>query len=313
MNSISAEEPLKISIQEYLKKEKIQPIYKMKIHPQFSPFDINLQFVIEEGWSIADRLRFHFETGIDVEQDHPLKNVFDHLKPHITIRRFDREEDSFITIFIQLDGGLDILSNDKEFAKIYLHGLFLNCPPSYHSIEELDIIEEGWVVDERIHAMFMGLLEGAIGWDIPYQIPPSIRQSLEEANKALIIANYRSCVVMCRRTIEALLKFAFRRLLKSEPDNKRGRALTLYAMIERFKKEKPAPIPAHLLQILDSIRLIGNVPGAHAEEIKDYRFSKADAEFALSSVSYFLEQYFTKIDSEVTEYYTLTIELNDLE
>jgi len=312
MHSNSAEEPIKTSIQEYLKKEKIQPIYKMKIRPQFSPIDINLQFIIEEGWSIADRLRFHFETGIEVEQDHPLKSVFDHLRPHVTIRRFEREEDFFITIFIQLDGGLYILSNDKEFAQKYLHGLFLNCPPSYHSVEELDIIEEGWVVDGMIYAMFMGLLEGALGWDPSYQIPPSIRQSLEEANKALVIANYRSCVVMCRRTIEALLKFSFCRVLKIKPENRRGRALTLYAMIERYKQEKPSPIPEHLLQILDSIRLIGNVPGAHAEEIKDYRFSKSDAEFALSSVSYFLEQYFTKIDAEVTEYYTLTIELEDL-
>ncbi len=118
---------------------------------------------------------------------------------------------------------------------------------------------------------------------------------------------------MCRRTIEALLKFAFPRLLDIPATDVRGRTLSLYAMIERFNQEKPPRIPNHLLRVLDSIRLIGNVPGAHAVEIKDYRFSKSDAQFALASVYYFIEQYFSKIDPEVTEYYTLTIELDRLE
>jgi len=83
-------------------------------------------------------------------------------------------------------------------------------------------------------------------------------------------------------------------------------------MIEKFKKEEFSPIPSHLLHVLDSIRLIGNVPGAHAAEIKGYRFSRSDAEFALASVYYFVEQYFSKIDTEVSEYYTLKIDLDGL-
>lgn len=312
MSFMSIEDLKKVSIQKYLTKEKAQPIYKVKVRPTFSPLDINLQFIIEEGWSPADRLRFHLETELQVKKDHPLVLLLDHLKPHMLIRRFDKEEDSFIVISIGLDGEMDILSNDSKFAQKYLHGLFLNCPPSYHSIEELDFIEKGWVIDEKLHAMFLGLLHGALGWDPAYQIPPPIRQSLEEADRALSIANYRSCVVMCRRTIEALLKFAFPRLLGVPPTDARGRTSTLHAMIERFKQERSSPIPEHLLKILDSIRLIGNVPGAHADEIKDYRFSKSDAEFALASVYYFTEQYFSKIDPEVSEYYTLTINLEDL-
>jgi len=54
-------------------------------------------------------------------------------------------------------------SNDREFARKYLQGLFLNCPPSYHSVEELDFIEEGWIVDKELYAMFLGLLHGALG------------------------------------------------------------------------------------------------------------------------------------------------------
>jgi len=83
-------------------------------------------------------------------------------------------------------------------------------------------------------------------------------------------------------------------------------------MIKRFKQEESSPISDHLLLVLDSIRLIGNVHGAHAAEIKGYRFSKSDAEFALASVHYFIEQYFSKIDTEVSKYYTLTIDLDDI-
>ena len=32
-------------------------------------------------------------------------------------------------------------------------------------------------------------------------------------------------------------------------------------MIQEFRKQKPSPIPDHLLHVADSIRLIGNVPG----------------------------------------------------
>ena len=189
-----------------------------------------------------------------------------------------------------------------------MHGLFLECPPSFHSVDELEVVEE-WVNDSQTCAMFLGLLQGALGWDPSHQIPPTIQTSLEEAGKALSVANYRSCVVMCRRTVEALLKFAFVRLLGRPPVDGKGRSLMLNEMIEQFKKQKPLPIPTHLLHIIDSVRLIGNIPGAHPIEIEGYKFSKHDAEFTLASVHYFLEQYFSKIDKEVSEYYTLTIDL----
>ena len=308
---MSLEDFTKIPIKEYLTNKKPLPVYKVKVSPTFSPIDINIQFILEEGWGQADRLRFHFEKKLKIRKDNPLTFLFN-LKPHILIRRYDREEDSFIVIFITLNGEIELLSNDREFARKYLQGLFLNCPPSYHSIEELEFIEEGWIVDKELYAMFLGLLQGALGWDPSHQIPPAIKQSLEEAEKALSIANYRSCVVMCRRTIEALLKFAFPRLLGIPATDQKGRALKLHDMIEKFRQEKSSPIPDHLFHVLDSIRLIGNVPGAHAAEIKGYRFSRSDAEFALASVYYFVEQYFSKIDTEVSEYYTLKIDLDGL-
>jgi hypothetical protein len=82
-------------------------------------------------------------------------------------------------------------------------------------------------------------------------------------------------------------------------------------MIQEFRKQKPSPIPDHLLHVADSIRVIGNVPGAHAADIADYHFSRSDAEFALYATTHFLDQYFSKIDKEVTQYYTLTIDLTE--
>ena len=75
--------------------------------------------------------------------------------------------------------------------------------------------------------------------------------------------------------------------------------------------QKPQKIPEHLLHIADSIRLTGNVPGAHPASTSNYHFSCSDAEFALYDTSHFLDQYFSKIDTEVTHYYTLTINLTD--
>ena len=307
---MSHEKLTKIPTRDYSIDGKCPPVHRMKVRPDFSPVDINIQFIIEEGWSHADRLRFHPETKIEAGKDHPLTAILTDLKPHLLIRRYDREEDSFLTVFISQEGEIEILSNDRNFAQRYLNGLFLECPPSFHSAEELEIVDE-WIDDQQVCAMFIGLLHSALGWDPSHQIPPAIRASLEEAEKALSIANYRSCVVMCRRTVEALLKFAFSRLLGSKAIDNKGKALTLNAMIERFKKQKTSSIPTHLLHVLDSVRVIGNVPGAHAAEIEGYQFSKSDAEFALASVHYFVEQYFSKIDTEVLEYYTLTIDLNE--
>lgn len=278
------------------------------ISPSFSPIDINLNFLMEEGWTNADRFRFHFNQELKETKNEVMNKLFSQLKPHILIRKYDKAEDCFLTIQINLDGTIDILSNDEAFADKYVKGLFLEFPPAFHSIEDLEVSKE-WVQDANKSALFIGLLMGTLGWDPLNDIPTAIKNSLEEAEKAISIANYRSCVVMCRRTGEALLKFAFKRMLNREPLDAQGRELTFDAIIRQFRQQQPPPIPAHLLHILDSIRVIGNVPGAHPVEIEGYKFSKLDAEFTLASIQYFIEQYFSQIDKEVTQYYTLSIDL----
>src|SRR3990172_4625531 len=158
--------------------------------------------------------------------------------------------------------GQAILSNDADFARRFFQGIFLECPPSFHTSDQFQITEE-WLTDQETKAFFAGMLAGAKGWDPLHNIPDNIQQSLEEAKRSLEIANYRSCVAMSRRTLEAVLKFGYERLLKKKPVNKKGGGLMLNDMIQGFRSQKPQPIPEHLLHIADSIRLIGNVPGAH--------------------------------------------------
>jgi hypothetical protein len=98
--------------------------------------------------------------------------------------------------------------------------------------------------------------------------------------------------------------------LKKEPVDGKGKAMMLNDLTNAFRNTKPPPIPHHLLNIVDAVRLIGNVPGAHAAEIPGYQFSRSDAEFALATAHHFIDMYFSKIDTEVGAYYTLTIDLN---
>lgn len=239
-----------------------------------------------------------------------MAQVMTRLEPHLLIRRLDYDEDRFASVHVSVRGEIVVLSNDADFARAFFGGIFLECPPSFHTSGEFEITEE-WKADGETKSLFAGMLAGAQGCDPSHSIPHNIQHSLEEARRSLEIANYRSCVAMSRRTLEAVLEFGYQRLLKKQPVNKRGHGLMLNDMIQEFRKQKPSPIPEHLLHVADSIRVIGNVPGAHAADIANYHFSRSDAEFALYATTHFLDQYFSKIDKEVTQYYTLTIDVND--
>ena len=299
----------RVSIDQYSDPKTSPAVFCISAKATFSPVDINVEYLFRNGWSQAsDRLRLHTENQMKVDPDHPIAKLFDAVKPHLLIRRYDQEEGCFAAVHIELSGVIRVWSNDEAFARKFIAGAFMECPPSFHSIDEFEI-HEGWESDPTLRAMFSGMVAGALGWDPRHNLPPALSNSLEEAEKALSISNYRSSVVMCRRALEALLKFASPRLLKRPATDKKGHGLMLNAMIEEFRKEPGTPIPVHLLHVADSVRIVGNVPGAHAQEIKDYQFTRYDAEFALASAHHFVHQYFTKIDPDVSNYYTLTIDL----
>jgi len=69
---MSLEDFTRIPIKECLTNKKPLPVYKVKVSPTFCPIDINIQFILEEGWGQADRLRFHFEKKLKIRKDHPL-------------------------------------------------------------------------------------------------------------------------------------------------------------------------------------------------------------------------------------------------
>lgn len=304
--------PTRYSLDEYF-AESPPPVFQVTGTAQFSPLDINIAYLTQAGWNqTVDRLRFHVQNQDPPPADHPLAALIGNITPHLTVRRLDREEDRFISLQISTHGTVTAMSNDRAFAIDTFHRLLLDCPPSFHTIDEFDITED-WISDPNGVAFFLGMLSGAFGWDPSHNIPANIRHSLEEAHNSLESANYRSTVVMSRRTMEAVLKFGFSRLLGREPVNRRGHALMLNDMITQFRNAAAEPIPDHLLHIADSVRLVGNVPGAHAAEISNYQFTRSDAEYALYAASHFLHEYFNKIDKEVTEYYTVTIDLSDTE
>ena len=134
------------------------PIYSIKVKPNFTPVDINLQFIIEEGWSNADRFRFHVERPKIETKNEAMNTILQSIQLHLLIRRYDKVQDSFISIHISTEGTFDILSNNEEFAHKYLEGLFLEFPPSFHSIEDLQVTTE-WVNKAETYYLFLGLLQ----------------------------------------------------------------------------------------------------------------------------------------------------------
>lgn len=302
--------PNRYTLDEYF-GESLPPIFQLTAIAQFTPIDINITYLTQAGWNqTVDRLRLHVQNQSPPPSNHPLAGIIASIPPHLTVRRLDEEEDRFISVQISIDGTVIVMSNDHEFALDTFNRLLLDCPPSFHTIDEFEITED-WLSEPNVVAFFTGMLSGARGWDPSHNIPANIRQSLEEAHRSLESANYRSTVVMARRTMEAVLKFGFQRLLRREPVNQRGRSLMLNDMITQFRNEATKPIPDHLLHIIDSVRLVGNVPGAHAAEIPNYQFTRSDAEYALYAVSHFLHEYFNKIDTEITRYYTLTVDFGE--
>jgi len=294
------------SIADYMADAEEPPFVRLVVKPSFTPVDINLLFLSRQGWAQGDRLRIAIAPP-STALSGPMAAIIGRIPPHVLIRRYDRDEDAFASLRFLMDGRVIVESNDLDFAHRYMRGALLECPPSFHSAADIDV-EETWVSDPTERAMFLGMLSGALGWDPSHQVPPAIAESLEEARRSFEVANYRSCVAMCRRLVEALLKFAHERLLKAKPLDRKGRHLMLNGLIKRFQQEKPPPIPLHLLHVVDALRVLGNVPGAHPADIQNYQFTSTDAEFALGVAHYVIDQYFAKIDQDVTTIYTVTIE-----
>jgi hypothetical protein len=217
--------PTKYPLNSYADSASGSKIFCLGAKAHFSPLDINVAFLARSGWNQSvDRLRFHGKHDVKFAADHPMAQVMDRLEPHLLIRRLDHDEDRFVSVHAYLDGKIVVQSNDADFARSWLQGIFFEVPPSFHAADEFEITEE-WKDDAETRAVFAGMLAGAQGWDPSHNIPDNIQQSLNEAKRSLEIANYRSCVAMSRRTLEAVLKFGYQRLLKKPAVDKKGHGL----------------------------------------------------------------------------------------
>jgi HEPN domain-containing protein len=282
-------------------------VFRITAKPKSAPIDFNLAVLFEKaGWQPSDRFRFWYAQDFK-EIDNPLLSTLANSPAHILIRKLDREEDSFCICRILLDGCIEILSNDEDYASTFFTDLFVNVPPTLYTLRNWGIRRK-WVNDATSVGMFSGSLAGALGWG--KEIPREIEESVVEAIKDYEIKNWHSCVVMCRRCVEAVMKLAYTRFFGQEPKTAKGRDLDLAEIIKRFESGRPDIIPRHLLNIVDSIRNLGNVPGAHPKAIPKYKFTRSDALLALTNLQSFVNAYFTKIDKELGSIYTLRIKLD---
>jgi hypothetical protein len=117
-------------------------------------------FLDRMGWNQSvDRLRFHIAQHANDSSDHLFAKMLRAMEPHVLIRRLDRDEDRFVSVQASVSGEITILSNDSEFARSFFAGLFLECPPSFHTFEEFDSSEK-WETESGMKAQFAGMLAG---------------------------------------------------------------------------------------------------------------------------------------------------------
>jgi len=269
--------PSAIPLSDYTpKKMRAARVFRLDAAPKSSPIDINLPASIQEsGWNLSDRLRFW----------HSLAGMVPHTG--LTIRKLDLDDKALVHCNVGIGGALSILSNNREYATRFFRTVFLNSPPTFAGARNWKV-KRGWTADKATVAFFVGSVAGALGWGpkVPHEIGTSLKEALDNLERR----NWKSCVVMCRRALQALMEVAYEKQFGVKP----GR-LDLNAIIRRFEALTPQLIPRHWLNIADSVRNIGNVPGAHPRAIPGYRFSKQDAELAYTNTSSFVAAYFEKI------------------
>ncbi len=256
--------PKAIPLSEYASKRnktksiKALQVFRLQAKPKSSPIDIDLRALTEESaWGLSDRFRFW----------QVLRGTATPVG--LTIRKLDLDEKALVRCRVEIDGALSILSNSEEYAKRFFRSVFVAGPPLFQHGNWR--VKSGWTGNRTAVGFFTGMVDGALGWG-PH-IPHEVEGSLKEAFSSIQKRNWRSCVVMCRRALQALMEGAYAKFFGAKP----GGQLDLNSIIRKFEALTPPRIPRHWLNIADSIRNLGNVPGAHPRPISGYRFSKQDA------------------------------------
>ena len=240
-------------------------VFRLKARPKTSPVDINLPALLEESsWNLSDRFRFW----------HTIRGAV--LQARLTIRKLDLDEKALVHCNLEIDGALSILSNNKDYAIRFFRTVFVNSPPAFSGARNWEV-RSGWTGNRTTVAFFTGSVAGALGWG-QGQIPHEIESSLKEALRGLEGRNWRSCVVMCRRALEALMQLAYGKFFGTKP----GKGLDLNGLIRKFELLTPPARPRKRTR-------------SHPRPVPGYSFSKQDAVLAYSNTSAFIAAYFEKI------------------
>ena len=269
-----------IDISEYaLKNLKKLSVFRLEARPYSSPVDMDIAVLLDESsWNLSDRLRFWHTMG----GASPTSAV------RQTIRKLDFDERALVHCQINIDGTLTILSNNKNSAARFFRGVFTDCPPTFVGVKNWKV-KSRWVKDKTSVSFFAGSAASALGWGP--KVPHEIETTMREALRGMEGQNWRSCVVMCRRALQALMEVAYEKFFSAKP----GKGLDLNGIIRKFENTTPLLIPRHWLNIADAVRNVGNVPGAHPRAIPGYRFSKSDAVLTYNNTAAFVSAYFEKI------------------
>jgi len=276
---------------EYPQTQKIPKgirVFVLEAFPLFSPLDIDVGSLVEkQGWFRADRFRFWYPLKMKPLVDLPEKLV----PTRLYVRSFDAVNGRLVVCRI-FPAYLQILSNGKECAEIFFSQVFCNVPPSFHLSSDW-AFKKYWSSRKRDVGYFMSAMAACLSWSESIdKTSKEVRDSYKEAQKTFESGLWKSTVVMCRRATEAVLKDAHKKFFIKVPMKKRRR-LSLHELIKTFESVQPPIIPLHYLRLLDAIRLIGNIPGAHPEKpIPNYDFTSQDASLALTNLGAFLNMYY---------------------
>jgi len=252
-------------------------IFRLHAKSWVTPIDINLGSLVEDSvWGLSDRLRFWHVLRAAVPP------------PGLTIRKLDLDDGALLRCRIEVDGEVLIESNNEEYARRFFRSVLREAPHRDYNPRDWTIKKSGWTRNKGRIDFFVGQIDGALGWGP--KVPAEVESSLKEAFDGLRKRNWKSCVVMCRRALQALMETAYEKTFGAKPSS----ALDLNGLIRKFEPLIPPAIPRHWLNIADSIRNLGNVPGAHPRSIPGYRFSKRDAMLAYDNTA-FVAAYFEKM------------------
>jgi hypothetical protein len=131
-------------LQEYRldSKQNAGQVYVIKAFPKISPIDINISFLISEGWKEKiDRLRFSQEQ--------------------IFIRKFNLENDYCVIVQFQRQSkSLVIYSNDLHKAEEFLKQVFLETSLLV-TPEEINVLSRGWNSAPHDLLYFCGCVDAA--------------------------------------------------------------------------------------------------------------------------------------------------------